>query len=328
MTGSVKAQAKVALLRQATLAQPQSAASLYQFAAALADAGEAREAAGIFRKAYVLRPSIEAVLPAGAGGPGGDAAALRDRAAALIEHGAAFSPVIAALAVGEAHLGNAAAVRDLVDYDRFFRSSVMDPPAGYDLEQFNRALAVEIKTTELKFYDAPNQRPLQGGWRSGEITESGLPAIRLWTQAIRREIERYVAELPRDADHPFLVARPADYVLGAWAVVSQSESYHRFHLHPRAWVTGVYYTMRPAVSREPGSRRGWLRVGPPEDYGVSTAHGWGERAIAPEPGTLVLMPGYFFHGTYPTGADEERICIAFDVMPTELIVDRRNFTDS
>jgi hypothetical protein len=30
------------------------------------------------------------------------------------------------------------------------------------------------------------------------------------------------------------------------------------------------------------------------------------------------MPGYFFHGTHPMGVDEERICIAFDVVPVEL----------
>jgi Putative 2OG-Fe(II) oxygenase len=40
--------------------------------------------------------------------------------------------------------------------------------------------------------------------------------------------------------------------------------------------------------------------------------------IAPEPGTLVLMPAYFYHDPSPIGVDQERICIAFDVVPTEL----------
>jgi hypothetical protein len=30
------------------------------------------------------------------------------------------------------------------------------------------------------------------------------------------------------------------------------------------------------------------------------------------------MPGYFFHDTTPMGVDEERICVAFDVVPVEL----------
>ena len=73
------------------------------------------------------------------------------------------------------------------------------------------------------------------------------------------------------------------------------------------------------MSRDAASRCGWLEVGAPEElYGVSTADGWEARTIEPEPGRLVLMPGYFFHATHPMGVDEERICIAFDVMPVEL----------
>ncbi len=30
------------------------------------------------------------------------------------------------------------------------------------------------------------------------------------------------------------------------------------------------------------------------------------------------MPGYFVHDTEPMGVDEERICIAFDILPLEL----------
>jgi hypothetical protein len=29
------------------------------------------------------------------------------------------------------------------------------------------------------------------------------------------------------------------------------------------------------------------------------------------------MPAYFFHHTLPMGVDEERICVAFDVIPTD-----------
>jgi hypothetical protein len=48
------------------------------------------------------------------------------------------------------------------------------------------------------------------------------------------------------------------------------------------------------------------------------ADGWGERWVEPKPGTLVLMPGYFFHGTSPMRVDENRVCVAFDVVPAGL----------
>jgi hypothetical protein len=315
-TAAFPANAKIALLRQAVRAQPQSAALLCELSEALAESGEEREAANVFRQAYLLEP--DACTKALARVGSADAGSLRNFSGLLIDNGVAYSPIIAALAIAQARLGNRAEVRRLVDYDRLFRSYIMDPPDGYDQTSFHRALANEIKS-DLKFYDAPQNRAIRRAWRHS-VSGSSLPASRAWMQAIRREVDCYIAGLSKVSHHPFPASRPADYVLAACAVVSDGASYHMPHIHPRAWMSGVFYVIRPPVSRDTASRRGWLEVGPPEQrYGASTAHGWGARTIEPEPGRLVLMPGYFFHGTHPMGADEERICIAFDVMPVELV---------
>ena len=316
MTTTVfSANARSALLRQAEQLQLQSPALLCAHSETLAEAGEAREAANVFRRAYLQQPDTCTNALARIGFD--DAEKLRAYSRALIDNGVAYSSVIAALAVAEARLGNSAAVRHLVDYDRLFRSTIMAPPDGYDQTSFHRALANEIKS-DLQFYDVPSNRAIRRAWRH-DMNGSALPASRAWVQAVRREVDRYIAALPHMPDHPFPASRPADYVLGAWAVISNGASHHVSHFHARAWMSGVFYVVRPPVSRDPDNRRGWLEVGPPEErHGVSTAHGWGTRTIEPEPGRLVLMPAYFFHGTLPMGVDEERICIAFDVMPAEL----------
>jgi hypothetical protein len=314
-TTAFSAKARNALLRQAERMQLQSAAMLCARSEMLADAGEAREAAHVFRQAYLQEPDTCTNALARVGID--DAGKLRTYSRSLIDNGVAYSSVIAALAIAEARLGNTAAVQRLVDYDRLFRNTMMAPPHGYDQTSFSRALANEIKS-DLKFFDVPPDRAIRRAWRH-DMNGSALPASRAWVQAIRREVDRYIAALPQISDHPFPVSRPTDYVLGAWAVVSNGASHHVSHFHSRAWLSGVFYVVRPPVSCDAASRRGWLEIGPPEErYGVSTAHGWASRAIEPEPGRLVLMPAYFFHGTHPMGVDEERICIAFDVMPVEL----------
>ena len=307
--------ARIALLHQAVRTQPQSAALRCELSEALAETGQEREAAEAFRRAYLLEPSICTKALACVGFA--DAGRLRAYSRSLIDSGVAYAPVIAALAVAEAHLGNGTEVQRLIDYDRLFSSYIMAPPDGYDQNSFFSALATELKS-DLRFYDAPPNRAIRHAWRRS-LAGSALPASRAWMQAVRREVDRYIAALPQGSDHPYSASRPSDYVLGAWTVVSGGASYHVSHIHVRAWMSGVFYVVRPPVSRDAANRRGWLEVGPPEErYGVSTAHGWAARTIEPEAGRLVLMPGYFFHGTHPMGVDEERICIAFDVMPAEL----------
>jgi hypothetical protein len=316
-TTAFTASARIALLRQAERMQLQlqSPALLCVLSETLAESGEAREAANAFRRAYLQEPDTCTDALARIGSE--DARKLRAYSRSLIDNGVAYSPVIAALAVAEARLGNTAAVQSLVDYDRLFCSYIMPPPVGYDQSSFHRALASEIKT-DLKFHDVPANRAIRRAWRH-EMNGSALPASGAWVQAIRREVDRYIAILPQMPDHPFPASHPDNYVVGVWAVVSNGASHHESHFHSRAWMSGVFYVVRPPVSHDPDNRRGWLEIGPPEGrYGVSAAHGWGVRSIEPEPGRLVLMPGYFFHATHPMGVDEERICIAFDVIPIEL----------
>jgi hypothetical protein len=85
-----------------------------------------------------------------------------------------------------------------------------------------------------------------------------------------------------------------------------------------AWMSGAYYIVRPDISRAAGTTCGWLRVGPPDGLKPPRNEGWSERMVEPEPGNLVLMPGYFHHSTQPMAVNQERVCIAFDVIPAEL----------
>jgi hypothetical protein len=47
-------------------------------------------------------------------------------------------------------------------------------------------------------------------------------------------------------------------------------------------------------------------------------HDWKLRLIEPVPGSLVVMPAYFWHHTKPMGVDQERICVAFEIQASEL----------
>lgn len=236
---------------------------------------------------------------------------IRDRAQALIDRRVVFPTVVAALAFAEAKLGNKAAAEWLVDYDRFFlvRDSVV--PADF-VGDFFSELAEEVRT-KLKFLGAakPGKQAIHKAWRHDNVLDLDLPACRALKRELRRRIDRFIADLPADDSHPLIKSRPADYTINSWAVVSSGEGHLRPHIHPRAWMSGVFYIVRPQVSIDSSDHRGWFKSSPPD--GLSPSSGWDERFVAPEPGRLLLMPGYFYHSTEPSGADQERMCIAFDV---------------
>jgi len=306
-------------LRAAVLREPLRAKPLYDLADALAAEGEYAECATVFRKAYRLNPVQR---PALGRDPDLTQAAraerLRRYAQGLIEHGVAYSSVIAALGVAETLLGNRPAVEALYDHDRFLRCWSVSPPPSFSRESFHSGLA-EASVANLRYYDGSNRVAFQNGWRNVDLMAPPNPVLQAFEDEMRLQVGRYIAELPNEPESPFIAARPEAFTLDFWAVVSDGASHHLPHIHPRAWLTGVYYVERPEASRTPGSDRGWMTLTPPRKL-AAAGEGWLTRKIPPEPGSLVLMPGYFFHGTQPVAADQRRICIAFDVRPSEILV--------
>lgn len=303
---------KIALMRRAIELNPRSRKLMLAYADALAERGEYDEYARIFEFAYRMKSASHPMRYVSAP----DARTLRNKAQGLIERGVNYSPVIAALALGSAMLGECATVKLLIDYRRLFSLVLAVRPKEFSDGDYFVALAAEVRSG-LQFYDTPDNA-IHKAWRHNDILNADGPACRALATEIRAQVDRYIANLPPETSHPFLASRPEKFRIKAWAVVSGGESHHRPHIHPRAWASGVYYVICPEISREKNSHRGWLRVGPPAEYGISEDDGWPTRMVAPEPGTLVLMPAYFYHDTSPMGVDQERICIAFDIIPSDL----------
>jgi hypothetical protein len=281
-------------LRQAVLRKPELAFDLAQ---ALFDEGEIQEAIAVYRS---LRPRYKtANFPSLA------------FSRVLAGAGAIDTPVLAALLNAAAADGDAAELQRLSSCDRFLRVIEPEAPPGFTVATFTEELA-EIMKADLMFFDTPAQISARKTWRNERLRKCQHPTWLSYLELVEREVDRYICDLSEDAPHPFLASRPSSYKLVGFAVVAGADSYEEHHIHPGSWLTSVYYVKEPPIAREPGSSKGWLRVGPPP--GVE-APGWDTRLIAPTAGRLVLMPGYFHHGTRPMDVDQERICIVLDVVP-------------
>ena len=85
------------------------------------------------------------------------------------------------------------------------------------------------------------------------------------------------------------------------------------HIHPSAWLSGVYYVTVPdSVVGARDNYSGWLRFGDIPNH-FHNKKSLVARLIKPEPSSLILFPSYYYHRTIPLETDQKRISIAFDL---------------
>lgn len=251
-----------------------------------------------------------AALHLEAGDAGAALAMLGDLAKAGVSHGYAQAAQVLALA----RAGRIVEARAATGFDAFHHRGTIDTPAGFTRAGFDAALAAELLAhPEQRFgrYATASEQ----SWRIDKPAGGRSPMVDLLLARIVEAAERHVATLADD-DHPWASARPASGLLNCWCVITEGPGHESWHIHPSAWLSGVYYAQVPRAITEGADRAGCIAFGVPEDdVGAAAAAAYGERIIRPETGMLMLFPSHSYHRTYPHGTSERRICLAFDICP-------------
>ncbi len=151
----------------------------------------------------------------------------------------------------------------------------------------------------------------RGGFQThGNLFKCG-PALTRLEELIRDHLIAYQKE---HAGHEAVLFSdfPDKFDLHGWHVKLLKAGYQKPHIHSRGWVSGVVYLKIPEGTKG-------------NEGGISfSLHGYDYRKEKedvptlehlPEAGDLVLFPSSLFHSTIPFEADEDRQCIAFDVLP-------------
>ncbi|MGI9352881.1 MAG: tetratricopeptide repeat protein [Rhizobiaceae bacterium] len=154
-------------------------------------------------------------------------------------------------------------------------------------------------------------RTTRGGFQThGNLFEQGNIFSRL-EEIIRSHLKSYVKEFS-DKDAGIIQHFPKTFELNGWHVKLVKSGFQKPHIHTRGWVSGVLYLKIP---KEIKGDEGAIAF---------SLHGYGYRKEKeeipvkqhiPKEGDLVLFPSSLFHHTIPFESDEDRQCIAFDVLP-------------
>ncbi|MDX1434924.1 MAG: tetratricopeptide repeat protein, partial [Gammaproteobacteria bacterium] len=245
-------------------------------------------------------------------GEAGAAVALSDEF--LARHPAA-SDVIAFKALALRELGDVAGARRLLDFAGLVTARTLAAPSGYaGLDDFNAALAEHI-LAHPTLVQAPSSHATRDARHTGELLAEPLGPMAAFERQLRDAVDAYRAALDAPADHPLVANMPAAYRLTVWSVVMHAGGHQIPHIHPSAWLSGVYYVEVPALVHAPGARpAGWIEFGqPPAHFHARAAPEL--ELVEPAAGLLLLFPSYFYHRTIPFDANERRISMAFDVLP-------------
>ncbi|MAD92166.1 MAG: hypothetical protein CMQ54_05520 [Gammaproteobacteria bacterium] len=130
---------------------------------------------------------------------------------------------------------------------------------------------------------------------------------------IRKEIENYRLYFERN-NEGFLKNWPTSYNLEGWLVSMRSGGKLDPHIHESGWISGsVYINVPNRLDEDSGS----LVLCLDENMqSKKTKNNPQETVIKVETGSLCLFPSSLYHYTIPFKDDEDRIVLAFDVMPT------------
>ena len=217
------------------------------------------------------------------------------------------------------HLGRRNEAGVLLDFDRLIFQKRFNSIDGYDTtDEFNANLSEYI----VKHPDFGPTK-LNRGLKSGEsipstILEGPLPTVlETFHLMILSAIRDYKTAAPVDLNHPFLTRHPDKTRIQWWGTLIKPQGYLDSHFHPIGWLSGVYYPILPeAIDVHSENHEGWIQFGR-EYYKIGSDDNPPVCTVKPDTGLMILFPSYFGHRTLPFSTADERMSVAFDIIPVE-----------
>jgi len=153
-----------------------------------------------------------------------------------------------------------------------------------------------------------------GGWHSAaNFLEAADPAVRELRKRVSACVRKMLALTMNKAPVNDQTLR-----ITAWANVARAGSYNAVHNHAPALYSGVYYAGVGDPAPE-GSRDGLIEFVDPRPGphgGPLPTHAFNRPLIIdPEPGMLLMFPGWLLHYVHPYRGTTPRVSIAFNLGP-------------
>ncbi|MBT6265710.1 MAG: tetratricopeptide repeat protein, partial [Halieaceae bacterium] len=140
------------------------------------------------------------------------------------------------------------------------------------------------------------------------VEDEGLNEIQ---KIIRAEIQKY-RSMFADSRDGLITQWPSSYRLDGWLVSMKSGGSLAPHIHERGWLSGSLYLHVPPKAGSDGGNLN-VAIGMQSDAGETFMNE--EETIDVRTGSLVLFPASVMHHTTPFQSEQDRVVLAFDMVP-------------
>jgi Flp pilus assembly protein TadD len=193
-------------------------------------------------------------------------------------------------------------------------------PLDYILEKDLRrrcnfdATFIDTMQQILNNHDTPSrtqQLLLNGYQTAGDLFLSKSDLMVDIKEIIAQELESY-RDTFKNSKEGFLVNWPSNYQIKAWLICMKSGGELSPHIHESGWLSGSIYINVP---KGLGPDNGNLVLCTGENKNAPPGISYPEKIINVYTGSLCLFPASLLHHTIPFESGEERIVLAFDMVP-------------
>jgi tetratricopeptide (TPR) repeat protein len=152
---------------------------------------------------------------------------------------------------------------------------------------------------------------INGTQTSGNLFSQKNDLIEKMKNIIHLEIEKYFAHF-KDSEEGFIKNWSKSYILNGWLVNMKNGGKLTPHMHDHGWLSGsIYINVPPKKIVDSGN----LVVCIDDKEDETDPNKNPKKSIDVVTGSICLFPSSLLHYTIPFEADEERIVLAFDVIP-------------
>jgi uncharacterized protein (TIGR02466 family) len=223
--------------------------------------------------------------------------------------------LVSAMALAAQTPDQIALVRPMTDQDTWLEQTTLSLS-----RRFRTELSHALKNLNI-WKPLPRTKATVGGGRRIEKIQqfSDHPQLRRLFSHIQLAIANYVDRRAdwfgsSADDQPMMAMRPDCLTLSGWVIAVNMDGHEGWHIHPDGWLSGVFYVDVPDMCTTDAVNAGQIEFGPYPLGPAANAAVWPRWTIQPRSGDLLLFPSYLAHRTWPTCVEQDRICIAFDVL--------------